>query len=132
MFTHTNAFSSFSVNSIEDAQKFYHDILGLEVAELNEGGMPLLELRTGGGHRILLYPKPNHTAATYTVLNFPVDDIDKTAEELTGRGVRFLQYDEGDIKTDGKGIMRGNGPLIAWFEDPSGNILSILEEKPAQ
>jgi predicted enzyme related to lactoylglutathione lyase len=124
MFTHTKAFSGFSVNDIEQAKKFYSEILGLNVSEMH--GM--LELHIEGGSNILVYPKPNHTPATYTILNFPVDDIEKTADELKGRGVRFLQY-EGELKTDEKGIFRGGGPLIAWFEDPAGNILSILEEK---
>ncbi len=128
MFTHTKAFTSFSVNDIDKAKQFYGEILGLRANQTAEAGMPLLELQLEGGHRIILYHKPDHTPATYTVLNFPVDNIDKTADELIGRGVRFLQY-EGDLKTDEKGIFRGEGPLIAWFEDPAGNILSILEEK---
>ncbi|AWO00202.1 glyoxalase [Chitinophaga alhagiae] len=128
MFTHTKAFTSFSVNDIEQAKKFYAEILGLNVKEGSEAAMPLLELQLEGGHTVMLYPKPNHTPASYTVLNFPVDDIEKTVAEMTGRGVKFLQYD-GEIKTDDKGIMREGGPLIAWFEDPSGNIHSILEEK---
>lgn len=124
MFTHTKAFSGFSVDDIEKAKKFYGEILGLRVSEMHD----MLELHIEGGNNILVYPKPNHTPATYTILNFPVDDIEKTADELKGRGVRFLQY-EGDLKTDEKGIFRGGGPLIAWFEDPAGNILSILEQK---
>lgn len=124
MFTHTKAFSGFSVDDIEKAKRFYGEILGLQVSEMHG----ILELHIEGGNNILVYPKPNHTPATYTILNFPVDNIEKTADELKGRGVRFLQY-EGELKTDEKGIFRGGGPLIAWFEDPAGNILSILEQK---
>lgn len=130
MFTHTKVFGSFSVNDTGKAKTFYRDILGLDVTERSEMDMPLLELSLHGGYRMMLYAKPDHKPATYTVLNFPVDDINKTVDELTGRGVRFLQY-EGELKTDEKGIFRGGGPLIAWFEDPAGNILSILEEKSA-
>ncbi|RPE12045.1 VOC family protein [Chitinophaga lutea] len=128
MFTHTKAFTSFSADDIEKAKQFYGETLGLRAKSLDEMGMPLLELQLEDGHRIMIYHKPDHKPATYTVLNFPVDDIDKTADELIGKGVRFLQY-EGELKTDEKGIFRGGGPLIAWFEDPAGNILSILEEK---
>lgn len=123
MFTHTKAFSGFSVNDIQKAKTFYQDILGLDVSDMHD----MLELHIEGGNNILVYPKPNHAPATYTILNFPVDDIEKTVEELTGRGVRFLQY-EGDLQTDEKGVFRGEGMEIAWFEDPAGNILSILKE----
>lgn len=126
MFKHIKAFSGFSVNDLQKAREFYHGILGLEVVE---NPMGLLELQIEGGTHILVYPKPNHVPATFTILNFPVDDIEKTVEELTHRGVRFLQY-EGDIKTDEKGISRSaQGPSIAWFTDPAGNILSVLESK---
>ena len=80
-----------------------------------------------GGNNVLIYPKPNHVPATFTVLNFPVDDVDRTVDELTKRGVRFEHYNQGNLKTDEKGIMRGNGPTIAWFKDPAGNILSVLK-----
>src|SRR5258708_36357071 len=79
------------------------------------------------GQYVLVYPKPNHVPATFTVLNFPVDDVDRTVDELTKRGVEFEHYDQGDLKTDEKGIMRGNGPTIAWFKDPAGNNLSVLK-----
>lgn len=125
MFKTTKAFSSFSVNDIQKAKEFYGQILGLEVSEMSE--MNLLTLHLAGGHRITVYPKPDHTPATFTILNFPADDIDKTVGALTKRGVRFEQYD-GAIKTDEKGISRGDGPLVAWFKDPAGNILSVLEE----
>lgn len=125
MFKESNALSSFSVNDVQKAKKFYSQKLGLKVTEEDMG---TLVLHIAGGTRILIYPRPNHTPATFTILNFPVDDIEKAVNELTGRGVQFEQY-EGDLKTDEKGIFRGGGPLIAWFKDPSGNILSVLQEK---
>jgi hypothetical protein len=85
-----------------------------------------LMLHLSGGTDVVIYPKANHAAATFTVLNFPVDDVERTVDELTARGIRFEQY-EGDIKTDAKGIHRGGGPDIAWFKDPAGNILSVLK-----
>src|SRR5262245_61119987 len=125
MFTHTQPFSSFSVNDLAKAKQFYGDTLGLEVTEKHEG----LELSGTSGARIFVYPKSNHSHATFTILNFAVDDINKANEELMKRGVRFEHYNEGDLKTDAKGIYRGEGPNIAWFKDPAGNILSILEDK---
>jgi catechol 2,3-dioxygenase-like lactoylglutathione lyase family enzyme len=122
MFGTTKAFSGFSVDDIPAAKKFYGETLGLRVSE--ENGM--LTLHIAGDRDILVYPKPNHTPATYTILNFPVDDIDKAVDELTQRGVRFEQYD--NIGTDEKGIARGGGPLIAWFTDPAGNVLSVIQE----
>jgi predicted enzyme related to lactoylglutathione lyase len=127
MFKSTKAFSSFSVNDVEAAAKFYQDVLGLEVRRV-EMGPGLLELEIEGGNPIMVYPKPNHTPATFTVLNFPVDDVEKAVDELTKKGVRFEHYDMEQLKTDEKGIARGNGgPTIAWFTDPAGNILSVLE-----
>jgi catechol 2,3-dioxygenase-like lactoylglutathione lyase family enzyme len=125
MFKGKKSFSSFSVNDLRKAKQFYGETLGLEVSEKPEG----LELHAAGGNEIFVYPKSNHTPATFTVLNFLVDDIEKANGELTKRGVRFEHYNEGDLKTDDKGIYRGNGPNIAWFKDPAGNILSILEDK---
>jgi len=125
MFKDTKVFSSFSVNDLQKAKEFYSQTLGVEVAEMPEG----LELHLAGGARVFLYPKPNHTAATFTVLNFVVDNIEQAVDELTKLGVRFEHYDLGDLKTDEKGIARGPGPDIAWFKDPAGNILSVLEEK---
>lgn len=119
-----DAFSGFAVPDVQRAKEFYGQILGLEVSEHH--GM--LELHVGGG-KVLVYPKPNHIPATYTILNFPVDDLEKTVEELERLGVRFEEYDEPDLKTDGKGIFRGGGPPIAWFRDPAGNILSVLEKQ---
>jgi len=116
------AFSGFSANDIEAERRFYADTLGVEVEE--ENGM--LNLHLGGGHRVIVYPKADHQPATYTVLNFPVEDIEPVVDQLTTRGVRFEQYD-GALATDAKGIFRGDGPLIAWFKDPAGNILAVLE-----
>jgi predicted enzyme related to lactoylglutathione lyase len=124
MFKDTMAFSGFSVNDVGKAKDFYGQTLGLEVSEAHG----LLTLHVAGGARILIYPKPTHTAATFTILNFPVDDIEKAVDALTKRGIRLERY-EGDMKTDEKGIFRGGGPKIAWFKDPAGNILSVLEER---
>jgi catechol 2,3-dioxygenase-like lactoylglutathione lyase family enzyme len=124
-FKDAKAFSSFSVNDLEKAKEFYGETLGLKVSELEEG----LQLNLAGSNVVFLYPKPNHTPASFTVLNFPVNDIEEAVDELTTLGVRLEKYDLPDLKTDKKGIMRGNGPLIAWFKDPAGNILSVLEEK---
>lgn len=128
MFKDKDAFSSFSVDDLQKAKEFYGQTLGLEVAEVSEMN-GLLELRLAGGGRVLIYPKPNHTPATFTVLNFVVDDVEQAVDALAGRGVRFEQYDEPNLKTDEKGIARGEGPTIAWFQDPAGNILSVVEEK---
>jgi predicted enzyme related to lactoylglutathione lyase len=118
------AFSGFSAGDIAKAKEFYTGTLGLDVSESHG----VLTLRLAGGNNVLIYPKPNHVPATFTVLNFQVKDVDLAVNELTKRGVRFEQYDLPDLKTDKKGIMRGNGPIIAWFKDPAGNILSVLEE----
>jgi predicted enzyme related to lactoylglutathione lyase len=125
MFKATKVFASFSVDDLKKAKLFYGETLGLQVSETKEG----LELHTDGGAAVFIYPKSNHTPATYTILNFPVDDIETANDALVKRGVKFEHY-EGDLKTDDKGIYRGNGgPNVAWFKDPAGNILSILEEK---
>lgn len=125
MFGNTKAFSSFSVNDIQKAKKFYAETLGLEISEDPEG----LELHIAGGSRIFIYPKSNHTPATFTILNFLVNKIEEAVNELNKRGVRFEIYQEDNLKTDEKGIHRGKGPKIAWFKDPAGNFLSVLEEK---
>ena len=126
MFKDTKAFSGFSVNDMQKAKEFYGQTLGLDAAD---GPMGVLQLNIAGGAVILIYPKPNHTPATFTILNFPVDDIERAVAELAKRGVPFEHYDNPDIKTDEKGIHRGDvGPKIAWFKDPAGNILSVLEE----
>jgi catechol 2,3-dioxygenase-like lactoylglutathione lyase family enzyme len=123
MFKDTKAFSGFSVDDTQKAKEFYSQTLGLEVSEMNG----LLELHLAGGTRVLIYPKPNHTPATFTILNFPVDNVEQAVDELTRRGIRFEHYDEDELKTDEKGIFHGGGPKIAWFRDPAGNILSVLE-----
>ena len=120
----SKAFSGFSANDIEKAKEFYGKTLGLKVSESHG----LLTLHLAGDNNVLIYPKPNHVPATFTVLNFPVKDVDQAVDELTKRGVRFEIYDLPDIKADKKGIMRGKGPTIAWFKDPAGNILSVLEQ----
>ncbi|MGN7823532.1 VOC family protein [Chitinophaga sp. 22536] len=123
MLKHSGAFSSFSVNDLQQAKQFYQDKVGLEVSETPEG----LELQVNGGSKIFLYPKPDHEPATFTVLNFIVDNVDDAVEQLTQKGIRFQHY-EGEIGTDEKGIFRDKerGMAIAWFTDPSGNILSVL------
>ena len=117
------AFSGFAAPDIAKIKEFYSKTLGLKVTE--EHG--LLTLHLAGGNNVLIYPKPDHVPATFTVLNFPVDDVDLAVDELSKRGVRFEKYNGPEIKTDEKGIMRGKGPSIAWFKDPAGNILSVLE-----
>lgn len=129
MFEHTKVFSSFSVNDIQKAKHFYSEVLGLDV---KDNPMGVIELHFEDGSNILVYPKSDHEPATFTVLNFPVKNIGEAVDELTQKGISFEQY-EGEIKTDEKGIMwgaaSGKGPNQAWFKDPAGNILSVLEEK---
>jgi catechol 2,3-dioxygenase-like lactoylglutathione lyase family enzyme len=124
MFKTTKAFSGFSVNDIATAGHFYTSTLGLDVTESN--GM--LTLHLGGGGTVLVYPKPNHQPATFTVLNFPVPDIEAAVDALTDRGVRFERYE--GMPTDERGIFRAGGPPIAWFTDPAGNVFSVLESAP--
>ena len=124
MLNTNKAFSSFSVNDIQKAKEFYGKTLGVELSPGPEG---TLELKLAGGAKALMYPKPNHQPATFTVLNFPVPSVEKAVDELNQRGVRFEVYNEPSLKTDARGISRGNGPTIAWFKDPAGNILSVLE-----
>ncbi len=121
MFANTKAFSGFSVNDIPAAKAFYADTLGLRVSEDN--GM--LTLHIAGDRDILVYPKRDHSPAGFTILNFPVDDIEAAVDELVGRGIRFQRYD--GIDADERGIARGGGPPIAWFTDPAGNVLSVLQ-----
>ncbi len=123
MFRNTETFSSFSTNDLKAAKQFYGDKLGLNVTESAQG----LAVKLAGGGDVFIYPKPNHTAASFTVLNFKVDNIDKAVDDLAAAGIKFEQY-EGEIKTDEKGIHRNGGPQIAWFKDPAGNILSVLQE----
>ncbi len=125
MFKDTPAFSGFAVDDIEKAKKFYNEVLGLNI----EQPMGQLQLNLAGGHHIFVYAKPNYEPANYTVLNFQVDDVDAAVDELTRRGVKFEIYNNGPLKTDEKGISRNNGgPTIAWFKDPAGNYLSVLEK----
>jgi predicted enzyme related to lactoylglutathione lyase len=115
------AYSGFSVDDIAKAKDFYGRVLGLDITE--DHGM--LNLSIGGGKSVLLYPKENHVPATYTCLNFPVDDVDKAVEDLGRLGIEFEQYDMTDEKGIARGIASGEGPDIAWFTDPAGNILSV-------
>ena len=124
MFKTAKSFSSFSVNDLQKAKQFYGETLGLDVNETPEG----LELHTGK-NTVFLYPKPNHTPASFTVFNFLVDDIEEAVDELAALGVTLEHYNLPDLKTDNRGIFRGPGPQIAWFKDPAGNILSVLEEQ---
>ncbi len=126
MIMHNKIFSSFSTNDLSRTKNFYSELLGLNVSERSD--MSILELSNDRGVYAVIYPKPNHEPATFTVLNLVVDDVEKTVDELISKGITFEQY-EGEIKTDEKGILRGMGPVIAWFKDPAGNILSIMEGK---
>ncbi len=121
MFKDTKAFSGFAVDDVEKARAFYEGTLGLETSE--EYG--ILTLHIAGDRPTIVYPRPNHVPAEYTILNFPVDDIEAAVDELSARGVEFERYEGFD--QDDRGIMRGQGPPIAWFKDPAGNVLSVLE-----
>ena len=122
MFSNTPAFSSFAVDDLEAARSFYGETLGLAVSD---GPMGVLSLDLPGDRSTLIYPKPDFTPATYTILNFPVDDVDAAVDELSSRGVEFERYE--GFEQDEKGIARGDGPDIAWFKDPAGNILAVLK-----
>lgn len=126
MLGESKAFSGFSVSDLAAAKAFYGDTLGLRVTEAN--GM--LTLHLAGDRPVLVYPKGDHVPATFTILNFPVDDVEVAVDELTRRGVTFERYEGTPMATDAKGVFRGGGPLIAWFTDPSGNVLSVLESGP--
>jgi catechol 2,3-dioxygenase-like lactoylglutathione lyase family enzyme len=119
------AFSGFAVNDLAAARRFYEETLGVRVVDA-PGGSGLMRLHLGNGTEVLVYAKPDHTPATYTVLNFPVSDIEQAVDGLAARGVEFLRYE--NPPTDAKGIMRAGGPLIAWFTDPAGNVLSVLQD----
>jgi catechol 2,3-dioxygenase-like lactoylglutathione lyase family enzyme len=121
MFNNTKAFSGFSVPDVDAAREFYGGTLGIETSEENG----LLTLHIAGDRPTLVYPKPDHDPATFTILNFPVDDIEAAVDELADRGVEFERYDGAD--QDERGIFRGEGPLIAWFKDPAANILSVIQ-----
>ena len=125
MFKSTMAFSSFAVNDVARAKEFYGRTLGLKVAESPEG----LELHIANGTKVFVYPKPNHVPATFTILNFSVDNFEQAVDELTRQGVRFEVYDAVELNTDKRLIFTGGGPKIAWFKDPAGNFLSVLEGK---
>ena len=124
MFKDTKAFSGFAVDDLAKAREFYAETLGIDVVE----EMGLLNLRLGGNRPTLVYPKPDFEPATYTILNFPVDDIDSAVADLAARGVAFEMYEN----VDEKGVMRQMGPPIAWFRDPAGNILAVLEAEGPQ
>ncbi|GGT14333.1 VOC family protein [Streptomyces purpureus] len=131
MFKNTKAYSGFSVDDLAQAKRFYGDTLGLEVEEGGAGDMRMLTLTLGGGAKVLVYPKDNHTPASFTILNFPVDDIDEAVDELVSRGVTFERYPQFDA--DDKGVLRegagSGGPVaVAWFTDPAGNVLSVIQE----
>ena len=123
MFANSKAFSGFAVSDLPAARQFYGETLGIRTSEQHG----LLTLHLAGDRDTLVYPRPDHTPATYTILNFPVEDIDKAVDELTARGVQFERYE--GIEQDGKGINRAGGPYIAWFQDPAGNVLSVLQER---
>jgi catechol 2,3-dioxygenase-like lactoylglutathione lyase family enzyme len=124
MFSTTGAFSGFSVDDIDAARQFYGETLGLSVSD-NE--MDFIELNLPSGGTVLVYPKPNHEPASYTMLNFPVADIDSAVDDLQSRGVDTNIYGGGQMPVDAKGIMRGNGPDIAWFRDPAGNVIAVIQ-----
>jgi catechol 2,3-dioxygenase-like lactoylglutathione lyase family enzyme len=125
MLADSPAFSGFSVNDLESARRFYTDTLGLRVADVPEMG-GLLRLHLGSGADVLVYAKDDHTPASFTVLNFPVPDVEQAVDQLGARGVTFERYE--NPPTDEKGIMRSGGPLIAWFTDPAGNVFSVLQQ----
>ncbi|MFN8113216.1 MAG: VOC family protein [Solirubrobacterales bacterium] len=125
MFEQTKAFSGFSVDDMDRAREFYGDTLGIEIEDVPPHG--LIRLKIEGGNPILVYPKEDHEPATFTILNFPVADVEGTVASLRERGVEFQRYEGTQMETGEDGIFRGGGPLIAWFEDPAGNVLSVVE-----
>ncbi|HTJ73175.1 MAG TPA: VOC family protein [Verrucomicrobiae bacterium] len=126
MFKDTQAFSGFSVNDLEATKEFYSTVLGVDVQSDQMG----LHLNIPGGIPIFVYPKKDHTPASFTILNFPVENIDEAVEALTAKGVAFEHYEMTDEKGIARGLSRNMGPDIAWFKDPSGNILSVLQQNP--
>ena len=126
MFANTKAYSGFAVDDLQKAQEFYGETLGLKTTVLDEEN-GLMSLELAGDRPTLVYRKPDFTPATYTILNFPVDDIDAAVDAMVARGVEFERYD--GMEQDEKGVMRAGGPYIAWFRDPAGNILSVLQER---
>ena len=127
MFENAKAFNGFSVDDLEGAKEFYGETLGLNVSVAPPHG--LLTLHLAGGGETLIYPKDDHAPATFTILNFPVDDIEATIDELVARGVSFERYEGSAMETDERGVFRGGGPLIAWFKDPAGNVLSLIQAR---
>jgi predicted enzyme related to lactoylglutathione lyase len=123
MLENSKGFSGFSVDDVAKAKEFYANTLGLAVTEADER----LTLHLAGDRPVIVYPKPNHAPASFTVLNFPVDDVEATVAELTSRGVHFERYEGTPAETDDRGVFRGRGPLIAWFKDPAGNVLSVVK-----
>jgi catechol 2,3-dioxygenase-like lactoylglutathione lyase family enzyme len=121
MLRRDDIFSSFAAPDLDVIRAFYRDVVGLDVTD--EGGMAWIGI--GGGKRVLVYPKPDHEPAPFTVLNLPTDDVEAAVDELAAKGVQFEHY-VGELRTDEKGIMRDNGPEIAWFKDPAGNIVSVI------
>jgi catechol 2,3-dioxygenase-like lactoylglutathione lyase family enzyme len=128
MLTDSKAFSGFAVDDLDKAKQFYGETLGLKTEVLDEEH-GLLTLHLAGDRDTLAYLSPEMTPPSYTILNFPVDDIDQAVDDLSARGVSFEQYGNPDLPQDEKGIMREGGPLIAWFKDPAGNTLSVLQER---
>lgn len=124
MLEHSRPFVSFSVDDVRRAKEFYGSVLGFDVEIQKVGPQEMLRIRTVGNNDIVAYAKPDHAAASYTILNFPVDDVDRAVDQLSSKGVRMERYD--GMKQDAKGISRGMGPDIAWFKDPAGNVLSVL------
>src|SRR3954451_22007207 len=124
MLTPADAFHGLSVDDTDAARTFYADVLGIEVTDAEMGG--IIRLAVGSGPPTIVYPKPDHVPAAYTILNFPVADVEATVDELTARGVVFEHYEGTPVETDAKGVFRGGGPLIAWFTDPAGNVLSVI------
>jgi catechol 2,3-dioxygenase-like lactoylglutathione lyase family enzyme len=125
MFENTKAFSGFSVDDVPRAKQFYGETLGLRVSEQDD----VLFLHIAGDRDTLVYPKDDHTPASFTILNFPVEDVEAAVDALAERGVSFERYAGTELETDEKGIFRGGGPLIAWFKDPAGNVLSVIQDQ---
>jgi catechol 2,3-dioxygenase-like lactoylglutathione lyase family enzyme len=123
MFRDTRAFSGFSVDDVDKAQRFYGDTLGLETSVENG----IMTIHLAGGGQMIAYPKDDHEPATFTILNFPVDDIEAAVDALSERGISFERYEQVASEFDERGIFRGGGPLIAWFKDPAGNVLSVIK-----
>ncbi len=130
MLTDSKAFSGFAVDDLDAAKRFYGETLGLDVEVLDEeNGLLTMHLAGAGDRDTLVYLSPEMTPPSYTILNFPVDDIDQAVDDLSARGVSFEQYNHPDLPQDDKGVMREGGPLIAWFKDPAGNTLSVLQDR---